>query len=126
MNKYLRSILYGVIAWLIPFIVAVFFYSRDGKLTVDVFLFKSVMIVLGCFSASFLIVSYFKGISEAYVREGITIGVVWLSISLLLDFLILIPMSGISVTEYFMQIGLRYLVIPVMTIMVGVALSNKS
>jgi hypothetical protein len=34
-------------------------------------------------------------------------------------------MSGMSLTDYFAQIGLRYLAIPAMTIAVGTSLENK-
>jgi hypothetical protein len=57
-KKHLKNILYGFLAWLIPFVTSLFFYAREGKLTIDVFLFKSIMIVVGSVSAAFLLVSY--------------------------------------------------------------------
>lgn len=60
MNKYLKNIFYGFLAWLIPFVASIFFYTRERKLTIDIFLFKSIMIVVGSISASILLVSYFK------------------------------------------------------------------
>ena len=125
MNKYVRNVLYGFLAWLIPFIASFFFYSREGKLTIDIFLFKSIMIVVGSFSAAILLVSYFKNINVDYFKEGIIVGMIWFGISIVLDLLILIPMSGMSITDYFMQIGLRYLAIPAISIAVGTALKNK-
>ena len=125
MNKHVRNILYGFLSWLIPFVVAVFFYTREGVLTIDIFLFKTIMILVGSISAAFLLVSYFKKIDSNYLKEGIVVGIVWFSINILLDLLVLIPMSGMSIADYVPQIGLRYLVIPVMTIMVGLALANK-
>jgi len=53
LNKYLTNILYGFLAWLIPFVASLFFYTREGELTIDIFLFKSIMIVVGSFSAAF-------------------------------------------------------------------------
>lgn len=125
MDKTIRNILYGFLAWLIPFVTAFFFYSKDGGLVIDIFLFKSIMIVVGAISGAFLLISYFKKISNSYLREGIIVGLTWFSINILLDLLVLIPMSGMSVADYFTQIGLRYLVMPVMSIMVGAALANK-
>lgn len=125
MDKNIRNILYGFLAWLIPFVTAFFFYSKDGGLVIDIFLFKSIMIVVGAISGAFLLISYFKKISNSYLREGIIVGLTWFSINILLDLLVLIPMSGMSVADYFTQIGLRYLVMPVMSIMVGAALANK-
>ena len=124
-RKYLRNILYGFLAWLIPFVASFFFYTREGGLTIDIFLFKSIMIVVGSISAAFLLVLYFKKIYADYFKEGIIVGVVWFGISILLDLLVLIPMSGMSIPDYFTQIGLRYLAMPAMSIAIGAALANK-
>ena len=125
LNKYLKNILYGFLAWLIPFVASFFFYTREGKLTIDIFLFKSIMIVVGSISAAILLVLYFRKINGDYLKEGIIVGLTWLGINVLLDLLVLIPMSGMSIADYFAQIGIRYLVIPVMSITVGAALENK-
>ena len=125
MKKYLKNVLYGFLAWLIPFVASFFFYSKEG-LTIDIFLFKSIMIVVGSISAAILLVSYFKKISAAYLKEGIIVGIVWFGINILLDLLILIPMSGMSIADYFTQIGIRYLVMPAMSITVGKSLENLS
>jgi len=124
-NKYLRNVLYGFLAWLIPFAASLLFYTREGRLTIDVFLFKSIMIVVGSVSAGFLLVSYFKTINADHLRESVFIGLAWFFINIALDLLVLVPMSGMSVPDYFAQIGLRYLVIPAMSITVGMALKNK-
>jgi uncharacterized membrane protein YpjA len=124
-NKYLRNIVYGFLAWLIPFVASLFFYTKEGILTIDVFLFKSIMIIVGSISAAFLLVSYFKNIKAEYYKEGIVVGFTWFAINILLDLLILVHMSEMSITDYFSQIGLRYIVIPVMSITIGAALKNK-
>ncbi len=124
-NKYLRSVLYGFLVWLIPFVASIFFYTREGGLTIDVFLFKTIMIVIGSISAAFLLVFYFKTINTGYFKEGISAGIIWFSVNILLDLVVLIPMSGMPVADYFTQIGLRYLAIPAMCIAVGTSLANK-
>ena len=124
-TKNTRNILYGFLAWLIPFVASFFFYSEEGGLAIDIFLFKSIMIVVGSISAAFLLISYFKKINTNYLKEGILVGLTWFGINILLDLLFLIPMSGMSVADYFTQIGIRYLVIPAMCITVGVSLANK-
>ncbi len=125
MKKYLKNVLYGFLAWLIPFIASFLFYSREGGLTIDVFLFKSIMIIVGSISAAFLLISYFKRVDADYLKEGIMVGVIWFGINILLDLMVLIPMSGMLITDYFTQIGLRYLVIPAMSITVGATLANR-
>ena len=125
MNKNIRNILYGFLAWLIPFVTAFFFYSKEGGLVIDIFLFKTIMIVVGAIVGAFLLVSYFKRVNANYLYEGIIVGLTWLGINILLDLLVLVPMSEMALPDYFAQIGLRYLVMPVMSMMVGSALTNK-
>jgi hypothetical protein len=125
MKKQIRNIRYGFLAWLIPFVASFFFYSKERGLTIDIFLFKSIMIIVGSISAAILLIYYFKKVNTSYFKEGFVVGFTWLGINILLDLLVLIPMSGMSMAEYFMQIGIRYLVIPVMGIMVGTVLVNK-
>lgn len=124
-RKYLINVFYGFLAWLIPFVASFFFYSRDGKLNIDIFLFKSIMIIVGSTSAGFLLISYFKKINENYFKEGIILGVVWFILNILLDLLVLVPMSKMPVADYFTHIGFGYIVIFVMCITVGTALANK-
>ena len=125
MKKYFKNVLCGFLVWLIPFVTSFFFYTKDGKLSIDIFLFKSIMIVVGSISAGFLLVSYFKKIDTDFNREGVIVGLTWLGLNILLDLAILIPMSGLSIPDYFAQIGLRYIAMPAMSITVGAALANK-
>jgi len=124
MKKYLNIALYGLISWAIPFIASFPFFGPQG-LRVDEFLFKSIMIIVGALTASFLLVTYFKTIRGEYIKEGLMIGVIWLLINWLLDVLILLPLSGMSTSEYIQEIGLRYLVIPIFSTAFGLALNNK-
>lgn len=124
-NKYLKNVAYGFLSWLVPFVASLFFYTREGELAINIFLFKSIMIVVGSLTAAILLISYFKGIGADYLKEGVTLGFTWLFINLLLDIIVLVAMFGMPAGDYFSQIGLRYLVIPVMTITVGAALQNK-
>lgn len=103
----------------------ILFYTAEGKLTIDIFLFKSVMIVVGSISAAVLVISYFKKIAAEYLKEGIILGFSWFSINIVLDLIVLVQIWGMSFGDYFEQIGLRYLVIPVMCIMLGKVLEDK-
>ena len=125
MRKYFKIALYGFLAWLVPFVSAFFFYTREGKLSIDIFLFKTIMIVVGSLTGAILLVSYFKKVNENYLREGILVGVIWFCLNILLDLLVLVPMSKMPIPDYFAQIGLRYLVMPAMSIAVGASLTNK-
>ena len=45
MNRYLKLVLYGLLTWLIPFVVSVFFYGSNGQPAVDVYWFNDVWLL---------------------------------------------------------------------------------
>lgn len=124
MQKIVKITLFGFLTWFIPFIVSFFFYSKNRTLWVDEQLFKSIMIIVGSAAGAGLLVSYFKKTTGSYVQNGIVVGLAWLVINFILDFVILIPMSGLSIGAYISQIGLRYLTIPIMSISMGYILAK--
>lgn len=119
MNSTLRIFLYGIIVWLIPFLIAIPFYSPNGTTLVDEQLFKSIMIVTGSIVGACLLIRLYSEITENYIRLGWITGGIWLFINWFLDAVILLPLNGMDPATYFSQIGLRYLMILVMSIMGG-------
>jgi hypothetical protein len=126
MNKYLKIAFFGFLVWLIPFLASLFFYTTQGKLTIDIFLFKAIMIVVGSISGAVFLIYYFKKIHTNYFKEGIIVGVLWFGINIILDLLVLVSIFGMPILDYFTRIGVGYFVIPVMCITVGMALGNRS
>lgn len=51
--------------------------------------------------------------------------IVWLVINWILDLVVLVPMAKMAIGIYFAHIGLRYLMIPTMSISMGYLLQNK-
>ena len=45
-NKTLTILLLGILIWLVPFVISMFFFDRSGQLTISEDLFKSIMIVV--------------------------------------------------------------------------------
>lgn len=123
--NYLKCGFFGLLTWLVPFLLSFLFYSENEGLLIDIFLFKSIMIVVSGLVGVSLLILYFKDIKKDYLIEGIFVGVSWLIINLILDILILIPMSGMTYLTYFSQIGLRYLIIPTISISMGFLLKLK-
>jgi len=119
MKKYLKIVLFGFLTWVIPFVISFFFYTKEGQAAIDLFLFKSIMIVVGSITGATLLVIYFKKLTGNYLQEGILIGTAWFLINIILDILVLLPMSKMPLGMYFSTIGLRYLIIPVMSIAIG-------
>lgn len=120
------ALLYGFVIWLVPFAVAIPFYSRDGELMVDILLFKTVMLLAGSLTGAVCLVRYFKLVNANLLREGVVIGLVWFTISLVLDLIILVPLNDMALGTYFVEIGLRYLTIPIFAIAFGVVLQGRA
>lgn len=126
MRKYVKIGLFGVLTWLIPFAVSCFFYSREGEPLIDIFLIKTIMIVLFSILGALLLTIHFKGITGNHLKEGIVVGSVWLITNWLLDLVVLVPMAKMDITAYFAQIGFRYFMIPTMSTAMGYLTEIKS
>ncbi len=125
MKGYLRIVLLGFLSWFIPYIASFFFFSRQGVLQIDEGLFKSLMVVVGNLSGVWLLAIYFKKETGDYLRKGVIVGIVWLVMNWVLDFAALLPMSHQPLRDYFYQIGLRYLAIPIISIGMGYLLQRR-
>lgn len=124
MTSLKKIIGFGLLTWLIPFVTAFAFFGPDGNIRIDMDLFKSIMIVVASLVSSLLLVLYFKKVKSNYRKEGIVIGLIWLAMNLILDILILLPMSKMALGQYVAQIGLRYLMIPIMSTSFGLLLEQ--
>jgi len=125
MKRILGLVLLGTMIWAIPFVIGIFFYDSSGQLSVDLFLFKSIMILVLTLSVALAINLQFSKIDSSYVENGLTFGLIWLAVPVILDYLILIPMAGMTLRDYTIQIGLRYLIIPIICFSTGLVLSRK-
>jgi hypothetical protein len=126
MKKHTKILVYGLLIWLIPFIVSFLFVDAQGNFMIPETFFKSIMVVSGAFIGVILAVRYFKDVKGDYVKEGMILGAVWLIINLAID--LVFVQAGffkMSVTAYFTDIGLRYLSIPIYTIGLGYALKQR-
>ncbi len=125
-DKKTKMVLYGLLMWLIPFVASFFFFDpATQKLTIDETFFKSIMIVLSSSIGVLFLIDYFKEIKTGFVKEGLIAGIVWLVINWGLDLFILLPMMKNDIGTYFMQVGLRYLIIPIMSVGMGKIIQNS-
>jgi len=120
-----KNIIFGILVWIIPFVISFAFYSPNGELTINKIFFKTIMLVIGTSIGIFLIVKYFKAVESDFLKEGILLGISWLLINWVLDFIVLIPMTDISYLTYFTEIGLRYLTFPIISIGIAYLLKHK-
>ncbi|MDH3263506.1 MAG: hypothetical protein OEM24_05870 [Paracoccaceae bacterium] len=113
-----RLLVYGCLSWLVPFLAAFPFYGPGGELNVPLPLFKSAMVVIGGGIGVVLLVLAFHRVRPS-LATGLALGLLWLAINWGVDLLILIPMSGMSRGDYAADIGLRYLLLPIIAAGMG-------
>ena len=124
MNKYVKIGFFGILIWLIPFVVSfIIFPLRDSNRA----LFESIMpVVLTIIVITFSII-YLKNMDKISVIDGIIAGVIWFIISLIIDLILFIPASPMQMqlSDYMMDIGLTYTIILVIPIGFSYLLENK-
>jgi hypothetical protein len=123
-TKGIKLVGFGALTWLAPFLLSIPFYSQQGDPLYDIFLIKSILIVFSAALGTFLILIYFRGVHARFVREGALLGGVWLAINWALDAAVLLPLSGMDAGTYMAQIGLRYLIIPIIAVGIGAAVEQ--
>lgn len=112
-----RLWLYGFFVWLVPFVVAL---ALSGVKATNRLLFESIMPVVLTLTVVVFLSLDFQTIAGGYLRRGLRAGLVWLGISIVLDLALF--SSGpvrMSFLDYMMDIGLTYVIIPILAIAVG-------
>ncbi len=108
----------GFLTWLVPFAVSFLFVDSSGHWIVPQPLFKSIMVVVFGGFGTLLLLAAFRRIAPT-LRSGLALGCFWLAINLILDVIVLVPLTGMSVRDYVYDIGLRYLLIPIIATAMG-------
>ncbi len=123
MKPFTKLLSFGFLVWLIPFAVSVVIYplKQTGSP-----LFETIMPVTLTLVGVVFSVLYFKPLKANYIREGWTLGVAFLAISIALDLLLFMwgPMK-MTFGNYVIDIGLTYLIYPIITVGFGYLLENK-
>jgi hypothetical protein len=118
MNRVLKIILFGFLVWVFPFLFSVALYPL--KISIPL-LFESLMPVFISLVAVIFATLYFKSVNKKFIREGMIIGLIWFSISILFDLVLFIPSSPMQMSfkNYMLDISITYLIIPIITIGIG-------
>ncbi|BAI62022.1 conserved hypothetical protein [Methanocella paludicola SANAE] len=113
----------GFLLWLVPFIISL---AISPIHTSDRVFFETIMPVVITLAVVALSYLYFNGVKGEYLKEGIIVGTIWLAISLIFDLLMFSwgPMA-MSFTDYMKDIGLTYLIYPIVTIGIGYLLEKR-
>lgn len=115
--------MYGLLTWAIPFVVSIPLMGGGGQPVVPIGVFKSIMVLVGAATGAWLLLRVLRQ-SPPFKHVGVTVGFMWFGINLGLDLLVLVPLSGMGLSEYFGEIGLRYLLIPILAIAIDVAAAH--
>jgi hypothetical protein len=119
-----KAVLFGFFIWLIPFVVAfAIFPLRESSRP----LFESIMPVVVTTATVAFGVSYFRRVTQRYVREGVIVGALWFAICVLIDSPLMLLGGPMQMTfgQYIADIGLTYLIIPAITVGIGAVLARE-
>lgn len=125
MKEYLKWILgFGFLIWLIPFLVS--FPIIDLRESNRV-LFESIMPVVLTITILLFTFIFFRKVKQDYLKEGIYVGIIWFIMSIGIDLALFLPDSPMqmSLSEYFMDIGIIYLIIILIPFFVGLLIEKK-
>lgn len=124
MSSWLRAISLGLLVWLVPFAVA---FAAFPLKTANYPLFESIMPVALTAIVVFCSLWYFRGIATPTIREGLLLGVLWMLLSMAVDLpLMLSPPMNYTVGQYFADVGLTYLMMPIITLGIARAAPRPS
>ena len=122
MNKNLKIVYYGIFVWVIPSLITVTltFFSGDMNIFEIV---SAVSIAVTAIAFSYI---YLNSIKSNFIKEGVLIGLAWLIISIVLDlFLIVVGFTQLSLINYAMYVAPLYIIIPAITIGLGLYLNQN-
>ena len=124
MKSIKMALIFGVLVWLIPFVTACLIYPIHSSSRP---LFESIMAVVVTFSVVAFASLYFKKVGADFLKEGVRLGIIWFFISLIIDLLMFMPPSSMQMSpfDYVADIGLTYLIIPIVTIGFGCLVEKK-
>ena len=115
--KWKIVILYGFLLWLIPFLVSFIVYPF--KLANSP-VFETIMAITLVLVGSIFFILYIKKSDNFNLTEGLKLGILFLIISIIIDlFLFMEGPMKMSFSSYMLDIGLTYLVYPILGALTG-------
>ena len=123
MHSIKKALIFGFLVWLIPF--AISFVINPIRQSNRI-MFESIMPVVLAGVVVIFIMLYFKNASSVSVWEGLRVGLIWFAICFIIDLVMFSrgPMK-MSFTDFIADIGLVYLMIPIITVGFGGSLCGR-
>ena len=118
-----KAVIFGFIVWLVPFVVSVIIFPLRTSLLA---LFESIMPVVVTICVVLFSILYFKELEAGFFKEGVILGIIWFVICIVLDLLLFMwgPMK-MTFPYYMADIGLTYLIIPLITVGFGYLVEKR-
>jgi uncharacterized membrane protein YpjA len=91
----------------------------------DPLFFKTIMTVESSVVSAILTAIFFRSVERDFLREGIKTAITWIVLNWLLGYFGVVTFSGMSLTRYFIEIGLSYIAISAPVVAVGYVLQGK-
>lgn len=122
MNSWKRALSLGFLVWVVPFLAGLISYPIRELWRA---LFESIMALVLSVVVVVGAAIYLKHIEKDYLKEGISVGLLWFAMCIVLDlpFFLYGPMK-MSWKDYAADIGLTYVMIPTITTGFGVVLDK--
>jgi hypothetical protein len=124
MKSWGKAIGYGVLVWLVPFVVAFLIFPIHEQMRP---LFESIMAVVVAAAVVIFGLAYLKRVDANLRREGMLLGLLWFVICVVIDAPLMLlggPMK-MSLGNYLADIGVTYLMIIAITTGLAVARSGN-
>ncbi|MBX7146871.1 MAG: hypothetical protein K1X44_06145 [Alphaproteobacteria bacterium] len=124
MKLYSRIFIYGVLIWAIVFVAgfALFPFKQNGSPLFETGITIALVLCTVIFAHMF-----FKTIHNSYVKYGLNVGIIWALINIIIDqFFFTYGFLHMPLPVYFEDIGLTYVIIPIITCGMGLVLAAKN
>ncbi|VVB77874.1 Uncharacterised protein [uncultured archaeon] len=119
MNKILKTLLLGLVIWVIPFLASFLVWDvKAGGPSIDVAWFYALMGFTGAISFSIAAYYQFKNVKKNTSYEGWTSGIIWYIELVLLDFIFLVVLFGMTIGSY-SHLLLTYLNVLILSVAIG-------
>jgi hypothetical protein len=119
MNKTVKTLLLGLMAWAIPFLSSFFVWDvKANAPSIDLAWFYALMSVTGAIGFSIAAYYQFKDADRDAVKRGWTTGIIWYVELILLDLVFLVGLLGMTMTAYY-HLLLTYLTPLILCVMIG-------
>jgi hypothetical protein len=124
MNKFLKIILLGLIIWGLPFLTSFLVWDLEANTArIEMAWFSALMAFTWAVGFAIAACIYFRSVSENYVAEGWTTGIVWYIELLALDLITLVALFNMPLTDFYPML-LTYLNSVVLSASIGYILNK--